>query len=213
MREEFEGEFDRGRPRTVGRMSRTNLDWYLDMAESVQVSGNGLAKSHVPDLSKRMTEQQRDHQTWHRYAVSQLLIITHHGRRVIRSSCGRATRDSPKCAGRPNTPLPRSVIRTGPPCSLSARWTLSASTTTSCTRRGSRRAGSVGQRRAYQQGGAPTMVCSPSGKLLPIGSPRPTTFHGADQSRGGIPTDARHLVGRTPALPCQCHLGSPLRIL
>ena len=43
-------------------MSRTNLDWYLDMAESVQVSGNGLAKSHVSDLSKRMTEQQRDHQ-------------------------------------------------------------------------------------------------------------------------------------------------------
>ncbi|KAJ8501831.1 hypothetical protein ONZ51_g376 [Trametes cubensis] len=46
----------------VYALSHTNLDWYLDMAESVQVSGNGLAKSHVPDLSKRMTEQQRDHQ-------------------------------------------------------------------------------------------------------------------------------------------------------
>lgn len=57
------------------------------------------------------------------------------------------------------------------------------------------------------------MVCSPSGKLLPIGSPRPTTFHGADQSRGGIPTDARHLVGRTPALPCEHHAGSTLPVL
>ena len=43
-------------------LSRTNLDWYLDIEESVQASGKGLSKSHVPDLRKRMTEQQCDHQ-------------------------------------------------------------------------------------------------------------------------------------------------------
>ncbi|KAI0323150.1 hypothetical protein GY45DRAFT_1413961, partial [Cubamyces sp. BRFM 1775] len=43
-------------------LSRTNLDWYLDMANQHESSGKGLAKSHLLDLSKRMTEQQRDHQ-------------------------------------------------------------------------------------------------------------------------------------------------------
>ena len=57
------------------------------------------------------------------------------------------------------------------------------------------------------------MVCSPGGKLLPTSAPRPTTFHGANHARGRIPADAHRSVGRTPALPCQCHLGSPLRIL
>ena len=57
------------------------------------------------------------------------------------------------------------------------------------------------------------MVCSPGGKLLPTSAPRPTTFHGANHARGRIPADTHRSVGRTPALPCQCHLGSPLRIL
>lgn len=57
------------------------------------------------------------------------------------------------------------------------------------------------------------MVCSPSGKLLPTSAPRPTTFHGANHACGRIPADTHRSVGRTPALPCQCHLGSPLRIL
>ena len=46
----LEGNLDN--PPIFRTLLHTNLDWYLDMAESVQVSGKGLFKRHVPDLSK-----------------------------------------------------------------------------------------------------------------------------------------------------------------